>query len=220
MDVRRTEKVRAGELRMKHRLLKAVAALVFVSSANAAPITTPPLWLVGDGGDVKAVYIFASASDSSILSLSKPAPAVATIFCNHNVNGCIGGWPGHMVDLGHRSGPLLLTLHDVTTGKTYDSRNADGFGDFHVDIRTSYTFPHAPPLTPAQKAALAALPDVTFVAWEDRDKSRNSDFDYNDLIAAFSNTRLVRDPNIPEPLTLSLFGAGLLGAFSLSRRKT
>ncbi|MND09799.1 PEP-CTERM motif protein [compost metagenome] len=44
-----------------------------------------------------------------------------------------------------------------------------------------------------------------------------SDFDYNDLIFAFANTQLTQ---VPEPLTLSLFGAGLAGVAWVGRRRS
>ena len=204
----------------KCTILGAIGCLaVVLGAAQATPITTPPPSLIGLGGDVKAVYIFANAGDSSILGLATPSPAMPQIFCNHNTGGCVHSAPGAMVDLGNRSGPLLFTLSDKTTGTTYDSMNADTFGDFHVDIRTSYTYAGVPPLSAALMAELAKLPNVTFVAWEDHDKSNHSDFDYNDLIFAFSNTKPVRNPGVPEPLSLSLLGGGLIGFAGLRRKK-
>ena len=204
---------------MKHPLMLAAAAFTFAVSAHAGPITTPPPPITGLGGDVKAVYIFADAHDGSILGLSMPVPAVGTIFCNHNVGGCTASAPGDVFDLGNRMGSMLFTLNNFTSGKAYDSANPDTFGDYHVDIRTSYTYSGVPALSASLMAQLAVLPNVTFVAWEDLDKSNGSDFDYNDLIFAFSNTSPTRNPGIPEPLTLSLVGMGLLGAFGLRRKK-
>ena len=72
-------------------------------------------------------------------------------------------------------------------------------------------------LSAAASAALAGLANITFVGWEDKNLAQGSDFDYNDLIFAFANTRLTTQ--IPEPLTLSLFGAGLAGAAWMGRRR-
>jgi len=202
---------------MKYPIM--IAAMVAVAaSATATPVTTPPPSLVALGGNVTAVYVFADAADASILGMSSPS-VVPQIFCNHSTGGCTASAAGATFNLGSLSGPLTFTLDDTTTGITYDSMNPDSFGDYHVDIRTSYTYAGVPSLSPALQAQLDALPNVTYVAWEDHDQSNNSDFDYNDLIFAFSNTAPVHNPGIPEPLTLSLVGMGLLGAFGLRRKK-
>jgi hypothetical protein len=202
---------------MKQILMYAAAAIACAVPAMATPITTPPPLLIGMGGDVKAVFIFASAADASILGVSSGSP-VPQIFCNHNTGGCIASGPGATRDLGLRTGALLFTLHDITTGRTFDSLNPDPFGDYHVDIRTSYTYTNVAPLSASLKAKLAALPNITFVAWEDHSKADHSDFDYNDLIFAFSNTKPVHNPGAPEPLSLALFGAGLIGLAGIRRK--
>ena len=187
-------------------------------AAQAGPITTPPPPLVALGGDVKAVFVVSKANDKSALRLLDLGSTL--IFCNKAITGtCAANAVGDVKDLGVLSGSLLFTLHDRTTGITYDSANPDSFGDYHVDIRTSYTYTGVPALSPSLVALLASLPNVTYVAFEDRQANNGSDFDYNDLIFAFSNTRPDHGPGVPEPLTLSLLGAGLLGAFGLRRRK-
>jgi hypothetical protein len=187
---------------------------VAVGTAQATPITTPPMPLIGFGGDVKAVFVYASAGDKSILKFG-----TTKIFCNKTITGtCTIDHAGDIVDLGHLSGPLVFTLDDTTTHKVYDTVHHDAFGDYHVDIRTSYTYAGVPGLSPSLVSLLGSLPNVTYVAFEDRQFNNGSDFDYNDLIFAFSNTRLPPPP-VPEPLTLSLLGAGLLGAFGLRRRR-
>jgi hypothetical protein len=190
-------------------------ALAF-GAAQATPITTGPLPpLTGFGVDVKAVFVYASAADKSELKFGS-----TLIFCNKTITGtCTQNNPGDLVNLGPLTGPLTFTLVNTTTHKTYDTKNPDSFGDYHADIRTSYTYAGVPALSPSLAALLASLPNVTYVAFEDRQKNNGSDFDYNDLIFAFSNTRRDNNPGVPEPLTLSLLGAGLLGAFGLRRRK-
>jgi hypothetical protein len=191
------------------------AFAVLSMAAQAGPVTTPPPVITANG-DVKAIYIFANAADTSILSLATPLPAVDPVFCNHNGGGCTASVPGDVVDLGTRHGVLDFSLHDLTTHNVFSSVTPDSFGIYHVDVRTSYTYAGVPALSSSLKAELAALPNVTFMAWEDHTMSdKFHDFDYNDLIFAFSNTAPSRNPGVPEPLTLSLVGAGLLGAAGL-----
>jgi hypothetical protein len=65
---------------------------------------------------------------------------------------------------------------------------------------------------------LASGQSVTYVGWEDR-MTPLADWDYNDLIFAFANTTTTPTTGVPEPLTLSLFGAGLAGAALLRWRR-
>lgn len=122
------------------------------------------------------------------------------------------------MDLGARSGALTFTLDNISTGLAYDSTNSDSDGNYHAKITTNYADFGVGALPSAAAAVLAGLPGITFIGFEDRQLSGGSDWDYNDLIFAFSNTAPTQNPGVPEPLTLSLIGAGLLGAFRLRRK--
>ena len=182
-------------------------------TSHAAPITTPPPTLIATG-DVKAVYIFANAADTSFLN--EVGPVVWNkIFCNHSSGSCTASPTGGTVDLGSQSGPIMFSLANISTGKTYRTNAADGGGAYHAVFSTNYSSFGLGTLPSAAASALAGLPNVTFVAWEDRDATNGSDFDYNDLVFAFSNT----SATVPEPLSLSLLGAGLLCLAGLRRKK-
>lgn len=199
----------------KGTILGAFAGLAATAcvSAQATPITTPPPTLTATG-DVKAVYIFADAANTSFLNELSPV-SWAGIFCNHPSGSCTGNVAGDTVDLGTQAGPLVFSLRNITKGKTYISNMPDGGGAYHAVFSTSYSTFGLGALPSAAASALMGLPNVTFVAWEDRDATNGSDFDYNDLVFAFSNTMPSGNPGAPEPLTLSLLGAGLFGLAGL-----
>ncbi len=170
-----------------------------------------------------AVYIFSDANDASYLGLTTPPPN-PMIFCNHSASPCsAASASGDTVDLGNRSGVLNFTLTNITMGMTYDSLHPDSDGIYHAKVTTNFSdFGLNPTQMGAAATGLAVaatLPNVTFIAFEDRNLAEGSDFDYNDLIFAFSRTAPAHNPGVPEPLTLSLIGAGLLGAFGLRRRR-
>ena len=96
----------------------------------------------------------------------------------------------------------MFSPANISTGKTYRTNAADG-GAYHAVFSTNYSSFGVGTLPSAAAGALAGLPTVTFVAWEDRDAANGSDFDYSDLVFAFSNT----SATVPEPLSLSLPGA-------------
>jgi hypothetical protein len=199
--------------------LAAPLALGFFGVANAAPITTPPPALTATG-DVQAVYVFADAGDTSILGETTPTP-FPQIFCNHSTGGCTGGAAGNVVDLGNQSGSLVFSLDNITKATSYLSNVADSDGNFHALVTTNYGDFGVGSLPAVVDAYIAGLPSgtaVTFVGWEDRNQAQGSDFDYNDLIFAFTNTTTTPPVPTPEPATLSLLGAGILG-FAVMRRR-
>jgi hypothetical protein len=200
-------------------LVAGIGLLMSAAAAQAVPITTPPPTLTAFG-NVTAVYIFANANDTSVLNEVTPA-SFNQVFCNHPTGTCAGNNPGDTVDLfpPSQSGAMVFSLDNITRSTTFTSNVADGDGNYHVLITSVFSDFGVGALPGPAAAALAGLSgSVTFVGWEDKTLGQGSDFDYNDLIFAFANTRTTT--TVPEPLTLSLFGAGLAGAAFVGRRRS
>ena len=202
----------------KYLLGASLGLILSAASAHAAPITTPPQELSAIG-NVTAVYVFADAGNTSILNELTPA-AIAQIFCNHSTGGCTGANPGDTMALGVQNGVMTFSLHNTNTGSTFFSDLPDSDGNYHVKISEDYSDFGQGALPGAADTVISGLISsgmtVTYIGWEDLAADQGSDFDYNDLIFALANTTTRK---VPEPMTLSLMGAGVAGAAWARRRK-
>jgi len=196
------------------------AALTSLPAAAAGvPVTTvnPTLNPFAVDGHLQIVFTFSDASNEDVI-LSIPTLGPNPILDNHTTP------LGTVVDLGNFTGNLTFELDNLFTGANYFSNALDIFGDYHVKLDSTYSDFGVGPLGATALANITALANqgysIVFMAWEDHDlHSYNpSDWDYNDVIYAIAykvNTHTL----VPEPLTLSLFGAGLAGAAALRRRR-
>jgi hypothetical protein len=121
-----------------------------------------------------------------------------------------------------------FVFRNTTTGDTFTAGVPSADGDEHIAVRSTYAdFQTDPPtrtyLTAADLGAadgvmtgIAPIGEWTFVGMEDLLANQGSDFDFNDLIFGFMG--IAPDP-VPEPMTLSLLGAGLAAVAVIRRRR-
>ena len=206
---------------MKYPMMIAATAIALSVSASASPVTTTTP-LVGAGGDVNAIYVFSDAGDLDVSWKNLPPPPVQ-LFCNH-ANGPCGVNPtpvGATADLGTigLNVAMVFQLNDMAPGHnaTFLSNAVDSTdGFYHARITQNYSQLGLPPISQTAANAIGNFQGaVWYIGWEDR---LSGDYDYNDLVMAVVISQPDRNPGIPEPLTLSLVGMGLLGAFGLRRR--
>ena len=216
----------------KLSIILAGGSALFAFSASATPTSPGTPLTVSPGslnanGNVKAVFLYVAAADTS--NLDFVGGSSNPIFIN---KGPGANSPGDTVNLGTQSGIIQFTLNNLTAGTSYTNDLADLDGYYHAFYSTNAITTNAATndfnvsFSQAAIDAVAALTGtVTIVGFEDRNSGRApnydgqpSDWDYNDLIYAFSATRPTPPPPVPEPAALALFGLGLAG-IALGRRR-
>jgi len=213
------------------KLLLAAAAIVALGAAGQAqatcvsstPISAPDpgagttCSITADQSTVDVVFAYKSAADVDLLF-----NGTNLLVSNQDAQGTEATITGLTV------GQVLdFVFTNQTTGDSFQAGVAASDGDQHIAVQSTYAdFQTDPPrayLTQAELGAafgvmtgIAPIGDWTFAGMEDLLAGQNGDFDYNDLIFGFLG--IAPDP-VPEPMTLSLLGVGLVGLAAIRRRR-
>jgi hypothetical protein len=193
-------------------ILAGVLLAAAATAVQAAPITSGNESL-SVNGNVTVVFIGSDAGDTSYLSL---AGGLSDIFCNHSTATCTAAGAGDTVDLGALFGDLDFTLNDISVPHIYKTSTPDSDGYYYAKVVSNYADLGVFEMPTAAADVIASLTTPTsiikYVAFEDR---VGGDYDYNDFVIAVIDPPV---PAVPEPATLALVGAGLLGFVRKRRR--
>jgi hypothetical protein len=199
------------------------------TSTSGGMLLTPGGDLLLSGTTLNALYLYNNADNTDSLSLTgfSGSNCGGAIFANHTNLGCTDSAPGATATItGLVSGQALdFVLHDLTTAANYGSSASSATTHFAYDATNVASVAEHDLNLPAGSltgnaalvsALLALGPNTVVVAIEDLPLGTITE-DYNDLVFAFSP--VLRPTRVPEPVTLSLFGAGLIGVAAAKRRK-
>lgn len=209
---------------MTKTLAAATLAVGFAAGAHAAPVTTSPGDLIAGGPVVTAGFIYFDADDSSTLV---SVDFAGTIFQNNPAGNAdsVGAVKTSAPGAVNTGDIVQFTLNNLSTGLTATTGIANPDGIYYAVYSTNLAdLIDVSLISAAGQSAIAAVlaaaggdaSKVTYVAFEDRNATHDSDYDYNDLIFAFAPINVTVP--VPEPASMALLGAGLLG-LGLARRR-
>ncbi len=181
-------------MNIRKALVAAALSAAMVPVAQAVPVLGSNIY-VAETGNVTTTFLFNGAGYSNNLFLYLPSNGFGVIFNNQTTA------PGTTYDLGTFTAgtELQFAIYVLDTGHTFfsgdASRNADGLA--HAVVDTEY------------------YTGETYVGFEDL--WGGGDRDYDDVAFSFSN--VATTPSVPEPASLALLGAGLLGLGAARRKR-
>ena len=190
-----------------------LAALTFVAPAYAVLIpTTNTFFTAPDTGTLRFTYAGFSAADTDIMRV-----AVNGMFIFQNNTTPVATVINIPITAGQQ---LRLQLNDVNDGNTWFSGTAENSdGAVHLQWATVFSDFGIGSLPVPVTTNCVGPSGACYLGWEDL-PFPFADADYNDLV--FALQFFATPAQVPEPASLSLLGAALVGMSWLAcrRRKT